>query len=151
MSGDDVVGHKTFRNPDGSARHEALTRAEADAIWARIDAEEQRLAEEMPTEEDAIRRWHEAYCRLEALGWKDALSCPKDGSMFSALEAGSRGVHKCSCSGSYPRLQWWIYDGDAWPATPVLWRPRKETDKEVNLGPCGFVAACCADDDEGGA
>ena len=34
---DDIVGHKTFGQP-GDFRHEPLTRAEADALFAHADA-----------------------------------------------------------------------------------------------------------------
>jgi hypothetical protein len=41
--GDDIVGHKTFWNDDGTHRHEPLRRDEADEILAQFDSAKGRL------------------------------------------------------------------------------------------------------------
>ena len=65
----------------------------------------------------------EARQRLMELGWNDAIYCPKDGSEFDAIEAGSTGIHKCHYSGEWPDGHWWIAgDGDLYPSRPVLYR-----------------------------
>lgn len=112
-----------------------LTEDEFSKAIAEIEVSKSARAEKMPDEKAALRQMFEAFTRLKELGWKEAIYCPKDGSMFSAIEAGSTGVHECSYSGEWPTGSWWVYDGDAWPARPILWRPRKETDPKVNYGP----------------
>ncbi len=97
---------------------------------------ETRRAEKMPTEKDALIQMHEAYQRLSDLGWSNACYCPKDGSMFSAIEAGSTGIHKCKYEGIWPKGTWWIYDGDVWPSRPILWRKREKSDPEYNRCLC---------------
>lgn len=132
---DPIVGHKTFRGPDGT-RHEPLRASEAQAILAAAESEQEKRAANMPTEKDAIRAMWSAYQRLRELGWREAIYCPKDGSEFSAAEPGSTGIHLCTYSGEWPNGSWWIHDGDTWPARPVLWRPRKPDDPIVDNGLC---------------
>lgn len=100
---------------------------------AHEDAKKAR-AEKMPDEQAALSQLQEAYTRLEELGWSNAVYSPKDGSMFSAVCAGSTGVHKCNYTGEWPKGSWWLYDGDVYPASPILWRARKDDDPEINLG-----------------
>lgn len=62
--------------------------------------------------------------KLRELGWNDIIYCPKDGSWFLAICAGSTGVFPCCYRGEWPTGGWWIADaGDEWPAYPTLWRP----------------------------
>lgn len=75
----------------------------------------------MPDEQDAIRIMHAAFERLKALGWREAIYCPKDGSAFEAIEPGSTGIHSTHYSGSWPDGMWLI-DGE-WPSRPCLYRP----------------------------
>ena len=63
------------------------------------------------------------YEQLHHLGWRNIIYCPKDGSYFLAIEAGSRGVFECNYTGEWPDGSWWIHDGDTWPAHPILWKP----------------------------
>lgn len=64
------------------------------------------------------------YDALRHLGWQDAIYCPKDGSVFLAIEAGSTGVFECSYDGEWPKGTWWIHSaGDMWPSRPILWKP----------------------------
>lgn len=65
---------------------------------------------------------HDAYTRLTELGWWDASYCPKDGSHFQAIEAGSTGIHDCAYWGAWPTGGWNIFDGDVWPSRPILFK-----------------------------
>lgn len=127
----DIVGHKTFATgetgPDGFPvmRHEPLTRAEADAMLADVDKAKAKRAADMPDEKAAINALGEAFQRLRELGWREAMYCPKDGSTFDAIEAGSTGIHACHYQGEWPDGCWWVEDaGDLWPARPILFRVR---------------------------
>ena len=40
-----IVGHRTMRRSDGSRYHVPMTQSEADALWARIEAEENQQEE----------------------------------------------------------------------------------------------------------
>lgn len=121
----EIVGHKTYRDGDGF-RHEPLRRAEADEIMRRVDAAEAARRELMPTEESARHMFFEAWLRLKELGWKEACYCPKDGSEFEVIEAGSTGIHCCRYDGEWPKGTYWIMgDGDFYPSRPVLFRNAK--------------------------
>jgi hypothetical protein len=116
---DPIVGHTTYH--DG--HHEPLRRSEANAIIAASDEAKARRAERMPDEQSAINAMFEAWLRLKELGWNDAVYCPKDGTTFDAIEAGSTGIHQCRYDGDWPKGSWWILgDGDLWPSRPVLFR-----------------------------
>lgn len=67
---------------------------------------------------------NEAIEGLKACGWKEAIYCPKDGTRFLAIEAGSTGVFPCYYSGEWPNGSWFAEaHGDLWPSRPVLWKP----------------------------
>ena len=91
-SPDDIVGHKTFDTGEicpetgfPKMRHEPLTRAEGETLWAAYQrAHEDRVAR-MPDEKSALNTMHDAYTRLKDMGWRDATYCPKDGSHFQAI------------------------------------------------------------------
>ncbi|MHA0335813.1 hypothetical protein [Sphingomonas aquatilis] len=120
-----IVGHTTWA--DGSRT--PLRKDEADAIWASAEAEREKRAADMPTEQDAIRALWSAYQRLKELDWNDAMYCPKDGSIFDAIEVGSTGIHSCHYEGQWPNGHWWISEaGDLWPSRPILYR-RTEAEK----------------------
>lgn len=104
----EIVGHKTFSNPDGSLRHEPLTRGEADEILARVEAAKQRRAEQMPTEEAAVKALWDAWYRLKELGWKDAHYAPPRTEPYLVVEAGSSGIHRAFPSSA--------------PSLPLLWK-----------------------------
>lgn len=122
---DPVVGHKTFRDENGS-RHELIRASEAAAIMAAVDEAKRRRAELMPTERDAVRAMWEAYHRLEELGWRNATYCPRDGRTLLFIEAGSSGIHEGHCDDpdtAHRRPTVWLHDhGDLWPSQPVLYR-----------------------------
>jgi hypothetical protein len=95
-----------------------------EAMWKRAEAEEAKRAADMPTELDAINAMWSAYQRLRELGWREAIYCPKDGSVFDAIEPGSTGIFRTHYSGEWPSGSWWAEDGgDLWPARPCLYRP----------------------------
>ncbi len=98
----DIVGHKTFRDGPLGFRHEPLRRDEAQAMLAHIDAEDRRRTAEMPDEKSALFKLFDAWLRLKELGWKEACYCPKDGSSFQIIEAGSTGIFDAHYSGEWP-------------------------------------------------
>jgi len=122
-------GHKTFDTGEidpatgfPKLRHEPLSRAEATAIWEAAEAAKADREKRMPDEKAALHALMEAHTRLKELGWRDAIYCPKDGSHFQAIEAGSTGVHDCNYQGEWPKGTWWVYDGDIWPSRPILFK-----------------------------
>ena len=122
-----IVGHKTFSDGRGGFRHEPLTKAEADTIWAACEAAEEKRRVDMPTEQDAINAMFQAWYRLKELGWEEAMYCPKDGTGFLAIESGSTGIHDCYYDGEWPDGHWWTpSEGDLWPSHPILWKPKTE-------------------------
>jgi hypothetical protein len=120
---DEIVGHKTFSDGPLSFRHEPLTRREAAQIRDVAEGEKEKRAITMPDEQSAIDALFEAYQRLRELGWREAIYCPKDGSIFQVIEAGSTGIHNCSYSGEWPTGTWFVHHtGDLWPSRPILFR-----------------------------
>ena len=127
---DDIVGHKTFATGEidpetglPAMRHEPLTRAEGEKMWAHAQrCHEDRVAR-MPDEKSALNVMHDAYIRLKDMGWRDAIYCPKDGSTFEIIEAGSTGIFRAHYTGEWPTGSWWAEDaGDLWPSRPTLFR-----------------------------
>lgn len=97
-------------------------------IWAKADEAKIKRAADMPTEQNALDIMFQAWLRLKELGWNDAIYCPKDGSVFDAIECGSSGIHPCHYEGEWPKGTWWVHEaGDLWPSRPTLYRP---TEKE---------------------
>ena len=72
----------------------------------------------------ALAKMFEAWEELTRLGWRPVMYCPKDGSWFDAIEAGSTGVHNCHYEGEWPSGTWWIADGDLWPSRPIMFKLR---------------------------
>lgn len=91
-------------------------------LWAEADKRERDWREAgEKTHLDALQA---AYCALKACGWNNAIYCPKDGTRFLAIEAGSTGVFPCYYDGVWPSGSWWAEaHGDLWPARPILWKP----------------------------
>lgn len=93
---------------------------------------EQEIADraaDMPTEQDAIDAMFRAYQRLKDLGWEDAIHCPKDGTWFHSVEAGSTGIAITAYHGEWPKGGWWHAEaGDLWPGRPVLFKPKEADD-----------------------
>jgi len=112
-------------------------------VFAERDA---ARAELMPTEQDAIKLMSEAFTRLKDLGWREAIYCPKDGSEFDIVEAGSTGIHKAHYSGDWPDGSWWVADaGDLWPSRPTLYRPTEAELAKREALRAAFRASCDSD------
>ena len=95
-------------------------------LFARAEANEARRREAMPDEQTAIGQMWSAYQRLTEIGWQDAIYCPKDGTVFEALTAGSCGVFDCFYRGEWPKGSCWVWEaGDLWSVRPILWRPKR--------------------------
>ena len=105
-----------------------LTQEQISVFLAAADRQARWRAECMPSVTDAVSLMTQAYQRLKELGWREAMYCPKDGSTFEVIEAGSNGIHKCIYRGEWPNGWWISADGDLWPSHPVLWRPRLPLD-----------------------
>lgn len=97
---------------------------EAESIMRDIELEDARRKEAMPDEQAAIKAFFDAWLRLQDFGWKQAIYCPKDGSVFEIIEPGSTGIHKCHYQGDWPKGTWLVHgDYDLWPSRPALFRP----------------------------
>jgi hypothetical protein len=126
MEGNRIAG---FACPMDGTGCKTLTSEGAEAMWEAAEAAQQERVEKMPEEKDALRAMTEAYTRLKELGWKEAIYCPKDGTVFNAIEPGSSGMHDCSYQGEWPDGKWWIYEqGDIWPSRPCLFKLKEQAD-----------------------
>lgn len=119
----DIVGHGT--KADGS--HVPLTREAAAAILEAAEERQVKREADMPTERAAIDAMFEAWQRLKELGWREAQYCPKDGSSFDVIEAGSTGIHPCFYEGEWPDGYFMVGEGE-WcgPSRPILFKLRPE-------------------------
>ena len=90
------------------------------------DTPQARDGNREPTEAErtALTQMFAAWQSLKALGWKNIIYCPKDGTHFDSIEPGSTGIHDTNYEGTWPDGSWWIYDGDIWPARPCLWKAK---------------------------
>ncbi len=121
---DPIVGRKTVKNNDGRLSGAPLRKSECDKILEQIEKEDDARAVAIPSEISAIKRIQDGYLRLKDFGWNDAIYCPKDGSKFLVIEAGSTGIHECIYEGEWPKGSWWILaDGDMHPSRPILFKP----------------------------
>lgn len=77
-------------------------------------------------EEEALRGMFKAIQALKRVGWQDIIYCPKDGTHFDAIEAGSTGIHDANYQGPWPNGHWWVYDGDIYPSRPILFRLKSD-------------------------
>lgn len=90
--------------------------------WAECAKTERKWAE--PREKPYLEMMRVARMELERQGWQDIVFCPKDGSWFLAICAGSTTVFPCCYRGDWPTGGWWVAEaGDEWPARPTLWKP----------------------------
>jgi hypothetical protein len=103
-----------------------MSKIDIETLLGEIAKARQDRADRMPDEHAAIKVMFDAWLRLKELGWKEAIYCPKDGSMFLAIEAGSTGIHDCNYEGEWPNGSWWVHDGDCWPSHPILWKANPE-------------------------
>jgi len=100
-----------------------ITTEQFDALIAAIERKDAIAAAEMSDDAAALRVMFGAYERLKKLGWRDAIYCPKDGTIFEVIEAGSTGIHLCHYEGEWPKGTWWVHgNDDLWPSRPILFR-----------------------------
>jgi hypothetical protein len=96
-----------------------------DDLMADIERRKAERAAKLPDEQACIDAAFEAWLRLKELGWNDIIYCPKDGTIFSSISAGSTGIHDTHYQGEWPDGSWWVFDGgDLWPAHPTMWKPK---------------------------
>lgn len=133
VSDDDnkIVGHFTLR--DGS--HLPLTAKEAREISDEDDRKHAERAERLPDVHAAINAMFDAYDRLRELGWREACYCPKDGTEFEVIEAGSTGIFPCVYEGEWPTGCYWIQEDGGCPSRPILFRlyPEDEAKRQAKL------------------
>lgn len=116
-----IVGHKTLV----SGSHKPLYESEAKSIWEAVEKTKAKRETDMPTDKDALVTMFQAYQRLKDLGWREACYCPKDGSVFSVIEAGSTGIFDCHYEGKWPTGSYWVHDaGDLYPSRPILFKKK---------------------------
>lgn len=116
-------------------RRVPLSAAECDAIMADVEARRAKRAADMPDERAALNTLFEAFQRLKELGWSEAIYCPKDGSSFDVIEAGSTGIHRAHYYGEWPRGGWMIEEDGGCPSRPILYRldPDKEAERRARM------------------
>lgn len=106
-----------------------MTAEDANKIWRQAEKRKAERAGKLPDEQACLDAMFEAYQRLKELGWNDACYCPKDGTVFSVIEAGSTGTFDCHYQGEWPDGSWWTHDkGDLWPSDPILFKPKEKDD-----------------------
>ena len=113
-----------------------MTAAEAKKFWDASEAAQADRRRRIPDQDAALRLMTDAHIRLRELGWRDVIYCPKDGTWFEVIEAGSGGIHRCQYRGDWPDGGWWIQgDGDLWPSTPILFRlyPEDEAKRKARM------------------
>ena len=98
-----------------------ISRAEADAIFAAIKERDAKDAEDMPDTDAALSAMCRAMDRMERLGWRRGIYCPKDGSEFAFVEFGSTGIFAGRYSGKWPDGSIDNGDGSSRPEG-VLWK-----------------------------
>lgn len=131
-AGERYYGHLTMA--DGSRK--ILTSDEAKALHEELVAARAATEAKLPDEKTTLHAMNEAFHRLRDFGWSEAVYCPKDGSEFEAIEAGSTGIHRCIYMGEWPNGSWWIVgDGDMSPSRPVLYRllPADEAKRQERM------------------
>ena len=108
-----------------------MSREDIETIFKAAEQQKNDRARLMPDVETALTVLTQAFHRLKELGWREAMYCPKDGSYFEVIEAGSSGIHTCNYFGKWPN-GWWISEaGDLWPSHPILWRPTSHSANPV--------------------
>jgi hypothetical protein len=100
-------------------------------------AKEDRAAR-MPDEKAARTLMFDAFVRLRELGWNDIIYCPKDGTRFEVIEAGSTGVFSCHYEGEWPNGHFMVSDGqDIYPSStgPIMFRlyPDDEAKRQAKM------------------
>lgn len=86
------------------------TEEQAKAIFEAIKERDEDRAARLPDHRAALDHACVARERLRALGWREGVYCPKDGSEFALIQWGSTGVHLGWYMGEWPTGN--IYCGD---------------------------------------
>ncbi len=119
------------RLPDGS--RVMFTQEEAKTLWEASEAAQQKTAADFPTFEITLRELSRAFHRLRDFGWREGIYCPKDGSEFEVIEAGSTGIFRCRYDGTWPEGMWMTFDdSDVYPSSspPLMFRLLPEAQAE---------------------
>lgn len=102
-----------------------VSETEFAALLDQIARHRSAMANALPSERECLRVMFGAWERLQELGWRAIMYCPKDGTVFDSISAGSTGIHDCYYEGKWPSGRWWVLDGgDLWPANPIMWRAK---------------------------
>lgn len=117
-----------------------ITGEAAAAIWEAI--ERQNAADEaaMPDTLAAMIALQRARERLQKLGWREGIYCPKDGSNFAVMQYGSTGIFAGTYVGDWPTGDVWIADETCTPQG-IMWKP---LDK-LTAAESARLEACIAD------
>ncbi len=121
-------GHVTLR--DGT--HVPLSEEAATAFWKSAEGQRAARKEDMPTEADALRQFHQAYTRLCEIGWKAPCYAHHMGEC-DVISLGSSGVHRATYSGQWPTGDWWLR-ADFDTIEPALVKPLRSPEQP---GPSG--------------
>jgi hypothetical protein len=123
-----------------------ITGEAAAAIWEAI--ERQNAADEaaMPDTIAAMIALQRARERLQKLGWREGIYCPKDGSSFAIIQYGSTGIFDAAYVGDWPTGSVWIADETCAPQG-VMWKAfDKLTDAErARMDACTADQRACID------
>lgn len=114
------------------------TEAQAAEILAALrqrDEERQRL---LPTTLAALEHMQVGRERLRAMGWRDGIYCPKDGTPFAAIQFGSTGIFIGRYAGIWPTQGYVVVDGCVSHPDGLLWKPRADldADERAHLDQC---------------
>jgi len=130
---DDCEYHGSARLADGS--RVMFTPEQAKALWEASEAAQAKAEADFPDEQTALREISRAVQRLRDFGWRDGIYCPKDGSEFDIIEAGSTVVFRCRYDGKWPDGMWMTFcDGDVYPSirAPLMFRLLPEAQAEYD-------------------
>ena len=124
---DKYHGHIT--HDDGS--HTPLTKEQAKALWEGIEKTDAARKAQYPDSATAIAVLFDARHSLTTdHGWKEGIYCPKDGSHFAIITAGSTGIFSGYYLGEWPDGMVVMADETAHPEE-LLFKPiDKLTDDE---------------------
>lgn len=112
-----------------------LSSDEAKALWEASERADAKAKADFPDEQTALREISRAMQRLRDFKWRDGIYCPKDGSEFEIIEAGSTGVFRCRYDGEWPDGMWMTFaDGDVYPSSrpPLMFRLLPEAQAEYD-------------------
>lgn len=137
------------RLSDGS--RVALTPDEAKALWDATEAAQAKAITDFPDEQTALREISRAMQRLRDFRWRDGIHCPKDGSEFEIIKAGSTGIFRCQYDGQWPDGMWLTFaDDDIYVSSrpPLMFRllpeAQAEHDRKMKAAAERWAEECAA-------